>query len=149
MGLRVADVVEKTGISRANVYRRKAKGETLEEILAAACPGSVELPPPDADAEIDQSAVEWAHSILWAAKHVNEARMSRTKAGSQIKYAMWEFGRDNAKELVVNLVPKALTILDKNKKPEAEAEIEAAEKQSISELKELLAGALKEAGLAA
>jgi len=106
-------------------------------------------PPPDIDAEINQSVVEWAHSILWAAKHINEPRMSLKKTGCKIKYGYWEFGRENTKELMVNLVPKALTILDKNKKPEAEAEIEAAEKQSISELKELLAGAIKEAGLAA
>lgn len=145
------DVIEQTGIPRATVYRRLAKGETAADILASVKPpeAAPEAPEPDDTAEINQSAIEWAHSILWAAKHSGVAKMSRAKAGSQAKFAMWEFGRENTKELMVNLVPKAMMILDKNKKPEEQAELEAAERKSIGELEDLLAGAIKEAGVAA
>lgn len=146
----VERIMAATGMPRSTAYRRLAK-ESEQDIIASQRPpeAAVEAPEPDDEAEINQSAIEWAHSILWAAKNVGNGRMSRAKAGSQAKFAMWEFGRENTKELMVNLVPKAMMILDKNKKPEEQAELEAAERKSIAELEELLEGAMKEAGVAA
>lgn len=96
----------------------------------------------------DAAAIEWCRAVLWAAEHVNTAKMTERKAGNLLRYSLWQFGRDNPKELVVQLVPKALTLLDKNKGTGEGDDVIEAENMAVKELETLLDGALQEAGLA-
>jgi hypothetical protein len=140
------------------VYRKLRDGWTEIEIIAnrkgatAAVPEGVvlpETPPPAPIPTVEPSdelhAVEWARAVLWAADNVdhNKKRMSKTKAGSAMRYNMFLFGKENGKELMVNLVPKALNILDKNKNPDG-GEITEAEERGAGELLGILKQALEE-----
>jgi hypothetical protein len=92
-----------------------------------------------------QSAVQWAQSILWAAERVNDKKITQKQAGTLSNYTFWKYGRADPKSLLVTLVPKALAILDKNKTDETGSDITAAEERSIAEQQELLDRALSEA----
>lgn len=142
-----ADVVKelcaRTGLSRATVYRRLKRGETPDEILFS----QGIIPEQVAETPDDQTAaVGWCKAVLWAAEHINVARMTQQKAGSLLKYSLWQFGRDNPKELVVQLVPKALAILDRNKALADSSAIAEIENLSIAEMESLLESALAESG---
>ena len=99
------------------------------------------------DAEHGQRAVDWALAVMWAAENLNVARMTKRKAGSLMKYALWQFGREDPKTLVSQLSFKAAQILEKNKRENEETLIVEQEKKSIAELEELLADAKTEAGI--
>jgi hypothetical protein len=92
----------------------------------------------------DSTGVSVARSIIWAAEHISQTRITQKEAGSALNYAYWQYGKKNRTELLVQLVPKALSIIDKNKTPQENADVAAAEKASIAELEELLEGALEE-----
>lgn len=132
--LTVQDIMDRDGVSRSTAYRR-LKEEQQEEAESA---GII-------TEDTVEGTLEWCEAVLWAAKHVNTARMSERRAGSKLRYSLWQFGRGNTKELVVNMVPKALTILDKNKQPEEIEAMEEAEKTPIAELEKLLETTLEEA----
>jgi len=154
-----AQVSAETGIPIATVGRRVKAGETVEQIIAqhkavvlaeeilanGGQPPEPELPV--VDDEIEMSSLEWANAVLWAAKHCSTKNMTRRKAGSQMRFALWQFGQENAKELVVQLATKALGIRDKHNQQGTNAEVEAAENADIRDLEELLEGALAEAAL--
>ena len=101
------------------------------------------LPAPPTDSA---GAVAWAQAILYAAENLGKARVTQRQAGSKINYAMWQASREYPKEFLVQLMPKALAILDKNKAGVEEEEIEKAEEKSIKELEGLLAEYRKDAG---
>lgn len=81
---------------------------------------------------------------MWAAENSGQSKMSKQKAGSTMRYALWEFGRENTKELVVQLVPKAMAILDKHFSGQDEEGVVREEERSIKEMEKLLAAAIKE-----
>ena len=109
---------------------------------------AIEETPEFADAPLDEeAAVNWARAVMWAAERVNVKRLSVKQAGSASLHAMWQFGRDDPKALMVQLVPKALNILDKNRGDGPGADVVDAEMRSVKELQELLAGALAESQL--
>jgi hypothetical protein len=107
----------------------------------------------DDDAPIDlpdgASPVEWAKSVLWAAENVNVTKMTKAKAGSLARYIYWQQGRKNAKQLLIDFVPRALKILDQNSKNTSDVGgMAASEAEDIAELEELLRDAIVEAGVA-
>lgn len=103
-------------------------------------PEVVELPPEPSD---DAASVEWAKAVKFAVENMNTAKMTITKAGGKLRHSMWQAAREFPKELLVNLMPKALAILDRNQ-DQAQAEVAEAERKPIRELEELLERAVAE-----
>jgi len=95
----------------------------------------------------DEAGIEWARAVVWAAEHVHVAKMTKRKAGNAMRHTYWQLGRDNQKQLLVDLMPKALSILDKAKGKGDDTGIIIAEEQNIAELSALLAQARAEAGI--
>ena len=95
----------------------------------------------------DNIGLSVAKAILWASERLHVARMTQKEAGNPLNYNYWKHGKKNPTELLVQLVPKALSIIDKNRTPAADADVVAAEKQSIKDLEELLEGAIEDANL--
>lgn len=91
--------------------------------------------------------VEWARSILWAGENIGTAKMTQKAAGSPARYIYWKWGRKHQQELLIDFVPKALSILDKNKSAGLVTGMEATENEEIHELELLLDAAVAEAGL--
>lgn len=91
--------------------------------------------------------VELANAILWAAEHVGIAKVSKKAAGTLANYIYWQWGRKHQMELLVELVPKAFAVLNKNKGAGQVAGMEAMENEEIHELELLLEAAVAEAGL--
>lgn len=103
-----------------------------------------EFEPAEAD---DNIGLATARAILWAAEHLND-KVTQKSAPVPLAYNYWKHGKKYPTKLLVELVPKALSIIDKNKAASESADVQAAEKRSIADLEELLAGALEDAGLA-
>jgi hypothetical protein len=154
----INSLVKRSGKSRASVYRKLKDGWTEAEIAAGRmgipdAPGDterVELPdailePPADDVKF---AVTWAQAVLWAADNVDTSKkmMTKQRAGSALRYNLFLLGKDDLRELHVNLVPKALNILDKNRSPEG-GNIAAAEEMAAAELLHTLKIALEESNL--
>jgi hypothetical protein len=110
-------------------------------------PGRPRKIPGPVPVDSDSLGINVAEAVLWAAEHMNERRMTQRKAGSKIKYTYWKLGQENPEALLVNLVPKAWVEIGKHRKPDDHGDMAEAERKSIAELEELLAGALEEAGL--
>lgn len=91
--------------------------------------------------------VELAQSILWAAEHISTAKMTKKAAGTLANYIYWQWGRKHQMELLVELVPKAFAVLNKNKAATQVTGMEATEQEEIHELELLLEAAVAEAGL--
>lgn len=138
----VAEISRVTGMSRATIYRRFKEGVTKEELLEQA--QQQQATDEELDPE-DRAAVTWCKAVLWAAENMNDKSMTISRAGSKLRYSMWESAQEYPKELLVQLVPKALAILDKNKQMDEGDEVEEAEKEGIQELEEMLKTAIEEA----
>lgn len=108
-------------------------------------PKKSEQPQVETPDDVNQSAVEWAHAILWAVENVGQSKMSKQKAGSATRHALWEFGRENTKALVVNLMPKAMSILEKQDAMRVDDEVAAAEEKAVDEIDKLIKDAIEEA----
>jgi len=91
--------------------------------------------------------LEWARAVLWAAENINVGKMSKKNAGTLARYIYWKQGRENPKQILVDFVPKALSILDKSQKIDSGTGMMAAEAEQIKDLEQLLEGALAEAGI--
>jgi hypothetical protein len=104
-----------------------------------------EEPPEQAIPEVvNRSALEWAQAILWAAEHINKSRMSKTRSKTPLRHAMWEWGRDNTRELYVQLMPRAMAILEKYSTNLVDEEVVKLEEKAIQEMEELLQAAIEE-----
>ena len=104
-----------------------------------------EQPPAESNIDPDdKAALTWCRAVLWAAEHMNEKKMTERKAGNKLRFSMWQSAQDYPKELLIQLVPKALQIIDRNKEDGSTAEAVASERKSVAELKELLAGVIEE-----
>ena len=154
----IDSLVQRSGKSRATIFRRLAAEWTEADILAGeksaviAQPKEVApvveakpaviLEPPADDVKF---AVTWAQAVLWAADNVDvtKKKMTKTRAGSALRYNLFLFAKDDLRELHANLIPKALSILDKNKNPEG-GDLTAAEEKNCDELLTILKQALAE-----
>ena len=144
----IKQIIEATGMSRTTVYRKiNDDGMTREELMAAAkdAPIDTEQPPTDETVDLDdQAALTWCRAVIWASGNMHDDNMTLKKAGSKLRYSMWQSTKKYSKEMLIQLVPKALQILDRNKDDGTSAETEAVERKSVADLKELLAGAIEE-----
>ena len=99
----------------------------------------------------DADGISIARDILRAAELSTKARVTKKEAVTPLCYAYWKHARKdkgkNMDDLLVNLVPKALSLLDKYKANDAESDIEKAEHKAIAELEDLLDTAMEEAGI--
>lgn len=104
------------------------------------------------------SPASWAQDVLWAAERINlkslhpntEGKRGRPNtscpAGISVsRFALWQFGRDNPKDMMTNLVPKALAIVQKNTARDDDEAIAAAEEMEVSKMRKTLELALVEA----
>jgi hypothetical protein len=97
---------------------------------------------------------EWAEDVLWAAERIHLKRLDSGKKGrpsktappgiSPNRYALWQFGCENQKEMLTNLVPRAFSIQkDLGGRDQNEALIEK-ETIEIGKMKRLLRAAINE-----
>src|SRR5688572_8526080 len=99
--------------------------------------------------EDEKFALEYARAVRWAAQNMHRpARgkgcMNREKAGSDLRFGLWKFAKDNDKQFMVNLVREAVAFLDKRQKSAVdESELAKAEQTDIDDMKEYLRGALE------
>ncbi len=147
----INDVAKALGVSRTTVYRKLNAGATREELMASvpSLHTSEEdvfvQPPPESNIDPDdKAALTWCRAVLWASEHMNDKNMTEGKAGSKLRFSMWQSAREYSKEMLFQLVPKALQIIDRNKEDGSTAEAVASERKSVAELKELLAGVIEE-----
>ncbi len=147
----IDDVAKATGLSRTTVYRRLNDGATRAELIDAMLslhsPEEDDFEPEPAENNIDpddKAALSWCKAVLWASEHMHDKSMTVEKAGSNLRFSMWQSAQKYSKELLIQLVPKALQIIDRNKDDGSSAETADAERKSVAELKELLAGAIEE-----
>jgi AcrR family transcriptional regulator len=154
----VPEIMQASGLPRSTIYYRLKNGESAREIIAsvkgeeltaedAAPLADVQADPPavvSPESLDDKAAVEWARSVMWAAEHVHISRMAKRKAGTPMRFTLWQYGRENQKELLVNMVPRALSYLDKAKAGKEPEGVMLAEQKSIDELRALLEQALGE-----
>lgn len=134
------------GIPRATAYRIANKGKRKVGKPKPAKPEVVTDAPVEAPLAdvLSTGGLAWARAILWAAENIKVKRMTKRQAGSILNWSMWEFGRDEPKSLLVQLVPRALAILDKQKESEAPPEIDREELDEIADMEELLEAAIAE-----
>ncbi len=147
----IQNIIDATGLSRTTVYRKiNDDGMSREELLGSApgapdSPDEFEEPPDDKPIDPDDTAaLTWCRAVVWASENMHEKKMTEKKAGSKIRYSMWQSSEKYPKEMLIQLVPKALQILDRNKDSGTSAETADAERKSVVDLRELLAGALEE-----
>jgi len=119
--------------------RGRPKGTTKKALAAKNAPTVV-----PAELDDDKAAVEWARAVMWAAEHIRVSKITKRKAGNAMRYTYWQLGQDNQKQLLVDLVPKALMILDKNKGEGDQSGVVLAEQKNINDLKALLERVLEE-----
>lgn len=154
----ITQLIEASGKSRSTVYRRLSEGWLPEEIIAGQrtdnppiAPFYSDFEPQDDGATVviepddEASSLKWARDVMWAADNIDTAKnkMTKAKAGSAARYNYYLLGKENPKDLLVNLVPKAINIIDKSK-PSEGSDIDMAENKSIAELEELLKMAIAE-----
>lgn len=143
----IKQVAEAIGLSRSTVYRKLRLGATREELINSVpgLEGDFEQAPAENNLDPDdRAAMTWCKAVLWAAENMNEPAMTMAEAGSKLRFSMWEATQKYPKELLIQLVPKALQIIDRNKGDGSGEEMKTAEHKSVQELKELLAGAIEE-----
>lgn len=150
----IKQITKATDLSRTTVYRKLNAGATKEELLNSVPglqsgieqpPVDIEQPPVDNNMDPDdKAALTWCRAVLWAADHMHDDDMTVEKAGNKLRFSMWQSAQKYSKELLIQLVPKALQILDRNRDDGSTVEANAAERKSVQELKELLAGAIEE-----
>ena len=94
------------------------------------------------------SQLEWSRAVQWAVDNIDKGKISRKAAGSTVRYTYWKLGRENSTQLLLDIYPRALAIMEKNKKTDVVSGMVAAEADQIRDLEELLSDALIEAGAA-
>lgn len=95
--------------------------------------------------EIEQEgSLEWCRAVLWAAQHMSKSRMTQKQAGGLLRYSTWKVARENPKEFSLQLVPKAIMILEKIK-PDDDGGVVELEERSVAELEKFLDRAIDEA----
>lgn len=143
----IKQIVEATGLSRSTVYRRLDAGASREELInsVSGLPDDIEQAPAENNMDPDdKAAVTWCKAVLWATENMNDDSMTLGKAGSNLRFSMWQSTKKYSKEMLIQLMPRALQILDRNKDDGSTAEAADAERKSVAELRELLAGAIEE-----
>ena len=88
--------------------------------------------------------VEWAEAVLWAVENISVEDMTPAQAGTPMRFALWRFGQEDSKALVVNLVQKALQILGQIDE-EDDKGIAVMEEKATKEIEDLLRAAIEEA----
>ena len=89
---------------------------------------------------------EWCEAVVWAMQHAQTKVMSQRKAGSLLRFSLWQSARENPKDMTCRLMPEALKRLDQMRKEEMEGDMTDAEAPAIAELEKLLEAAVLEAG---
>ena len=102
-------------------------------------PSSLEL----TDVE-QEGTLEWCRAVFWAVQHMATPRMTQTKAGSLLRYTQWKIARKDPMKFSLQLVPKAMSMLEKVK-PDDQGGVVEAEEKSVAELQAFLDRATKEA----
>lgn len=88
----------------------------------------------------------WAEDSFWAFENMGNT-MTKKKAGSASRLAMHKYAKNNPDQFLGQILPKAMTLLEKARAKEGDTdEIIRAEQKSIAELRKLLKMAVEEAG---
>lgn len=109
-------------------------------------PGRPKKPPVTPSLEGDDvGSIDLARAIQFAVENLNKTNMTPRKAGSKLRFALWQAGQADAKGLLLNLLPKAMTIIDKQTNHKVEDEETRREEAAVKEIDELLEAAIEEA----
>lgn len=88
--------------------------------------------------------LKWAEACLWASEHLDE-RMTRAKAGSGLRYAVWKQAKADLPNFLGSILPRTMQILDRHQSKEIDDVVERAEVKSIEQLQKILQRAVREA----
>jgi len=104
--------------------------------------------PPEEATQTKQSAapwVAWAEAVRWVLENNHKKSMSLRRAGTSLRYGVWQTAQEYPKEFAFRLVPQAMAVLDKFHGSQADDADTLAEEQAIKDLDKLIDAAVKEA----
>lgn len=112
--------------------------DVVNQILADPKPATPEV------TSYAREAYAWAEDSFWAFENMG-LKMTKAKAGSPARHAMWKYAKDNPDQFLGQVLPKAMALLEKARAKEGDTdEIIRAETKSIAELRNLLKAAVEE-----
>lgn len=101
------------------------------------------------------SPLEWAEDVMWASKRIHLSRLDGKTKGrppkhapegvSANRFALWQFGQENQKEMITNLVPRALAIKKEFAGRDNNEVLRQTESLQIEKMRGILTAALAEA----
>ena len=110
--------------------------ETVAEVVDRA--------PRDTDTPTGET-LRWATDCYWVAENLDE-RMSKTKAGTTFRFALWKHARENMDTFIGQMLPKAMAILDRQmSKNTDDGALVKHEDKGVAELERILRGVIHEA----
>lgn len=106
----------------------------------------VESPPDEiTDAEAAKPWVAWAEAVKWVLENNHQKSMTLRRAGTSLRYGMWQTAQEFPKEFAFQMVPRAMATLDKFHGSQAGDATTMAEEHAVEELDKLIDAAVKEA----
>lgn len=97
--------------------------------------------------DANRPAYAWALDCDWVWRNLG-GKMTRAKAGTAARWALWQSAKKDMDKFIA-LMARAMPLLDKAMSKEVDTDaIVAKERKSIAQLKQILADAMEEAGLA-
>jgi hypothetical protein len=128
-------------------------GASPEEMLGDPAPeGDMPTTPPIAETapNASQRWVAWAEDVHWVYEH-HAAKLAKSSPGmTTARWGILQYARKNMDAFMAQLVPKAMTVLEKahDKTGDTDAVV-IEEKRGIAELKRILVAAIAESQQAA
>lgn len=120
--------------------------DVVNDLVSDAIPPEPDVAPGDPVSE--RAGQQWAADVFWVYEHIGD-RVTRTKAGTSGRYAMWQYAKKNMDAFLGQLVPKAMAIDEKARDKQGDSTVvEIEEKKSIAEISRILRAAIEEAAQA-
>lgn len=118
----------------------------LDKIIDGALSDGLDVPVTADDVNRQLYAREgyaWALDVFWAYEHMGE-RVKKDDAGPG-RYALWKFAREDPSKFIGQILPKAMSLLEKARDKEGDDQVVVeAERKGITELRLTLKEALAE-----
>lgn len=112
--------------------------DAIDSILASPKPEVPEV------TSYARESYAWAEDSFWAFENMGN-KMTRAKAGTAARHALWKYAKDNPDQFLGQVLPKAMALLEKARAKEGDTdEIIRAETKSIASLRKLLKAAIVE-----
>lgn len=126
----------------------KKLDDVLDSVLNTGAIG-VPVTADDVNRELySKESYAWALDAFWTYEHMGD-KMTRVKAGSAGRWALWQFAKNEPDKFIGQILPKAMALLEKAREKEGDDQVVVeAERKSLANLRQILADAVAElAGL--